>query len=129
MILRQEKERCFAALITAIILSLILIIVTVTLNRSGFFARSAILEAEYKEMSVALAEACVDIAMLHMATTPGYTVVIPIVENINSRTCTIESITGYTIQTSADTQGSMTKLEVELNSDLSVLSWEEVVAF
>jgi|SRR3989344_3599404 len=123
----KQRNEGFAALITAIVLSLVLIIVTVTLNRSGFFARSAILEAEYKEMSSALAEACVDIAMLRIATTPGYSVTNDPIA-IGDETCTIDSVAGDNIQTSADVNGSVTRFEVivDLSDDLAVISWNEI---
>ena len=125
--IQKNYKNGFVALITAIILSLILIVVTVTLNRSSFFTRSAILEAEYKEMSSALAEACVDGAMLRIATTPGYSISNdPVI--VGTETCTIDSVSGGTIQTSADVNKSITRLEVivDLSDDLSVVSWNEI---
>ena len=65
-------KRGFVALITAIILSLILIVITVTLNQSGFFTRSILVDSENKERSVGLAEACVDVAILRLANDPTY---------------------------------------------------------
>src|SRR3989344_1070246 len=54
---RLTSNGGFVALITAIILSVILITVTVALNRIGFLTRSEISDAEYKNRSSALAEA------------------------------------------------------------------------
>ena len=72
MILKGKKESGFVALITAIILSFILIIVTTTLNQTSFFTRSILLDSEYKERGAALAEACVDVARLKLANDPLY---------------------------------------------------------
>lgn len=128
MILEKENQKGFVALITAIILSVILIVVTVTLNRSGFFARGAILEAEFKETSSALAEACVDVALLKLATNT------PIVPNeeieIGENKCSIIGVLGDTIKTNAEYRGSVTNLQVVFNpSDFSIDSWSEVVSF
>src|SRR3989344_4871014 len=125
--IQKNYKNGFVELITAIILSLILIVVTVTLNRSSFFTRSAILEAEYKEMSSALAEACVDVAMLRIATTPGYSISNDPIA-IGDETCTIDSVAGDNIQTSADVNGSVTRFEVivDLSDDLAVISWNEI---
>lgn len=125
---KTQKKGGFAALVTAIVMSLILILVTITLNRSGFFARSAILEAEFKETSSALAEACVDAALLRLAITPTYTG--PEVVSIGENECTIRPIISNTIETTAEHRGSVTNLEVIFNpSDLSIVSWSEVVSF
>lgn len=118
----------FAALVTALILSLILIIITVTLTRSGFFARSAILEAEFKETSSALAEACVDVALLRLARDFSY--VGNETVTVNENECTIRIISGNTIETTAEFRESITNLSVVFNpTDLSVISWDEVVSF
>ncbi len=133
MILQQNKRKGFVALITAIVLSLVLIVVTVTLNRSSFLTRSAILEAEYKEMSSALAEACADIALLKLAVSSTYTN--DEVIDVNENQCLIKPILDNspisgqkTIETRAIYKESVTNLRIVVNaSDISVVLWSEVV--
>ena len=126
---KTKREQGFIALITAIALSLILLVVTVTLNQSGFFTRSTLLDAEYKERSSALAEACVDTALLKLAADPGYLGSETI--TIGSDSCFIVSVTSLnTIRTTAEFQEAVTNLEVEIDaSNLSVISWNELAHF
>lgn len=133
MIPTSKKDEGFIALITAIALTLILLVVTVTLNQTGFFTRSTLLDAEYKERSSALAEACVDTALLKLAADPTYTG--PDTVAVGSDSCDIISVSPpgsptRTIQTRAVFQEAATNLEVVINdSDLSVVSWNELPSF
>lgn len=129
---KNKKEEGFIALITAIALTLILLVVTVTLNQSGSLTRSTLLESEYKERSSALAEGCVDTALLKLAADPGYTG--PETIMIGNDPCDIRPITQSagqsTIETKAVFQQATTNLRVVINtSDLSIVSWNEVPYF
>jgi len=132
-----NKESGFIALITAILLAVILLVLVVTLNRTGFIARSEILDSEYKNRSFSLAEACVDSALLKLVTDPGYSGG----ENIpvdGPNVCRVETVSfpgsQITINTSAIFPSTVpaglaaiTKLQVVVNaSDLSVVSWNEL---
>lgn len=127
---KSKKEEGFIALVTAIALSLILLVVTVTLNQSGFLTRSTLLDSEYKERSSALAEGCVDTALLKLAADPNYIGLETI--TIGSDSCSILSVSPpgsptRTIKTRAEFQEAATNLEVVINtSDLSVVSWNEI---
>lgn len=133
-----EPRKGFVALITAIVLSVILMTVTVSLNQVGFLARSEVLDSEYKDRSSALAEACVDTALLKLANDPAYTVTTPTSVTVGSDTCSIDSVgtvgTQIAINTSAvfplpsiTSQGAFTRLQIVVNSsDLTVVSWNEV---
>jgi len=129
---QNQQESGFIALITAITLSLILILVAAALNQTEFFTRSAAQDAEYKEKSFSLAEACADEALLKLAANPAYAggETIP----IDSDTCTVRPIDPtldpITIETKAAFQDSITNLRVKAkNSDLSVQSWDELPSF
>ena len=129
----NKKENGFIALMTAIVLSFILMITAVALNQTSFFARSEILDAEYKNRSSALAEACVDTALLKLAVNPGYAGPDPDIP-VGSDTCDIRPVitTGSQkiIQTRAEFQEAATNLEVKVDaSDLSVVSWNECAWF
>ena len=129
----EKKQSGFVALITAIVLSLILIIITTTLNQTSFLTRSMLLDAEYKERSAALAEACVDVARLKLANDATY-VGSELGVLVGADTCDIRpiSISGSqkVIETKASFRGATTNLRVLVNfSDLSVFSWTEIQAF
>ena len=125
----------FVALITAIALSLILILISVTLNQAGFFTRSTLLESEYKERSVALAEACADNAILRLAVNPNYigNETLP----IGLDSCLIRQIkrgvpsAGLgTIETRALFREATTNLRIVVStSTFSVISWDERASF
>ena len=126
--LKIEKDSGFVALITAIILSFILIITTATLNQTSFLARGMLLASEYKERSAALAEACVDVARLKLVNNASYGGNETI--SIGSGDCDIRPITANIIETRAEYQKAFTNLKVVVSSSsLSVISWDELVSF
>ena len=131
-----SKKGGFVALITAIIISAVLLIVSISLNRAGYLTRGEALDAEYKDRSSALAEGCVDIAMLKLAEDPSYfgnEANIPISSDNCAIGAVIQSGSTYTINTSAvfpssgvTPQGAVTNLHVVINStDFSAVSWLE----
>jgi hypothetical protein len=123
-----QKEKGFVALVTAIILTAILLIVTISLNQISFFTRGILLDSEYKERSAAFAEACVDVARLKLANDPTYLGDESI--DIGVESCKIRPISSNTIETTATSSESVTNLRVEIDpSDISIVSWDEVVSF
>lgn len=67
-----KKESGYIALISAIVISSLLLIITFTANFSSFFARFNILDSEYKKVSTGLAEACAETAILEIAKNPAW---------------------------------------------------------
>ena len=127
MIYRKPKQNSgFMALMSAIIISVVLLLLVTNLSLTGFYDRSNILDGELKERSSALAEACVDTAILKLANDPTYS---PTNEDvfIGSDKCVINSISSGTIYVRADYKNYITKLEVDVDSSLSVTRWEEVL--
>lgn len=124
------RNRGFIALISAIIISAVLITITFTLSASSYFTRFDILSSEFKERSAALAEACGDIALLKLAQVPTYGGNETI--TIGSDTCSILPIPPavggqVTVNTKAIFQRVVTNIKVIANtSDLSIVSWEEI---
>lgn len=57
----------FIALMSAIIISAILLIVATTGSLTGFYTRSNILDSESKDRSAALADACMDTVLLRLS--------------------------------------------------------------
>lgn len=130
--LRKKGKAGFIALTSAIIISAILLVATITLSYSSFFARYGILESEYKERSSALAEGCVEVALLKLANDPGLIISVnsepPI--TIGGNTCTIYSIENSgsykIIKTQAIFRNAYTHLMVTVNPDtLAIVSWLE----
>ena len=123
----------FIALITAIILTVILLTLTISINSLGYFTRSEILGAEFKERSSALAEACADRAIQNLIADPDYAGGETV--TVGSDECSIDSVTPSgstaTIQTSAaypsGSNGAATTLEIEVETEVfSIESWREV---
>lgn len=120
----------FIALMSSIIISVILLLIATTFSFTGFSSRFNILDLEMKERSSALAEACVDTALLKLANNPNY----PGGETITvsgSDTCTINTIDSIIdpiiIDTKAVFQQANTNLHIKVKkSDISVVSWEEM---
>ena len=126
----QKRNSGFVALISAIIISVILLLIATNLSLTGFYDRSNILDGELKERSSALAEACADTAILKLANNPGYTGN-EIITVSGSDTCNIQTINPNTdpiiIGTKAIFQNATTNLNIKVNkTDLSVVSWEEI---
>ena len=116
----------FIALMSAIIISIVLLLMITNLSLTGFYGRFNILDAELKERSSALAEACVDTALLRLANDPGYPYPANDPINVDGNDCIIESAAGGNISVKADYKNYITKIEVEVNlSDMSINSWEE----
>lgn len=130
----------FIALITAIIITTVMIILTTTLSLTGYYTRVGILAGEFKERSLALAEACGDTAMLKLANNPSYSPTNEVITvGTSGDTCTVLSVqpsgTQATILTQAffpakDANAQMhafSKIKIVTNlSDLSLVSWQEI---
>jgi len=128
------QQKGFIALTSAIIISVLLLAITVSLGFSGFFTRLNILDSESKERSVALAEACIDTAILKLANSTDYVLVsadhvIP----VGTDTCNIISLAPnpsrsfpITIQTQACINKSVTNLEVIIDDNLDITSYKEL---
>lgn len=124
----------YIALISAIIISALLTIITLTSSFTGFFGRYNILESEYKERSSALAEACADTAMVKLGLDPLYLGNETIL--VASDSCRILPIATTSSSTIIQTKGefpltgqekSITNIEVIAStSDLSIVSWKEI---
>lgn len=130
---KNKSNHGFVALMSVIIISVILLLVATTLSRTGFSGRLNILDSEYKERSSALAEACVDTALLKLATEVTYASnLMPDIVPVGADRCTVNrpfdsSLDPITFETSATFQNATTNLRVKVaKSDLSVVYWEEV---
>ncbi len=128
-----NNQQGFIALISAIIISLLLVTISVTVATTGFLSRFNVLDSENKERSLALAEACLDTALLRLALNPADTTTGPVVIS-GSDTCNVYSVAlntpvadQITIQAKGVTNKAVTNLELIVNKDgLTQISWEEI---
>ncbi|MDO8516141.1 MAG: hypothetical protein Q7S28_02745, partial [bacterium] len=127
-----DSRRGFIALMSAIIISVVLLLIITTTGLTGFFGRFNILDSEYKERSSALADACVDKMILKLADDSSYSgEASPIsVGSEPSDVCSVlTGATGDPIRTfkiQASYQNAYTNLQVAVNIDtFEITSWEE----
>lgn len=119
----------FIALMSAIIISVLLLAIILAVSLSGFFSRFNISDSESKQRSLGLAEACMDNASLSLIENPGATIVNKIVA-IGSDQCTIVSgaqSTGLNIvKAQAVINQAYTNLRIIFDPSLSrITSWQE----
>ena len=133
----MEKNKGFVALMSAIIISILLLAVTFTLSFSGFFSRFNVLDTEFKKRSAAIAEACADTALLQLA--QSATTTLPFDCSMGGGTGSIVSVSSSVPaagQTTIKTKGEMkinsvqkvvTNLSIVASTtSASVISWEEI---
>ncbi len=129
---RNKKfNKGFIALVSVILISFVLITFAVSIGLSGFLGRLNQLESEFKEQSIASAEACVEKAIADLVA--GNPTTGAVTFGGGAYTCTIVSITADTPnagETTIKSQGvyknSYTNLVVVVDSTTqAVLSWRE----
>ena len=123
------RQHGYIALISAIIIAAILVVISVSLSITGFLSRFDVVETEYKARSSALAEGCVNQALLNLA--QGINGIATGTVPIGTDSCTIISVVTaagqITIQTKGSYQEAVTNLQVVVNDwDFSIISWQEM---
>lgn len=126
------KSSGYIAIVTAIIISVLVVVMAFTISLNSFIGRANILDSNFKEVSRALSEACFEDARLKLAQNSSYSG--NEVINIGSNSCNILSVSPngsqYVINTQAQYQDSYTDLIFTVNSsDLSLAGWQEVGHF
>ena len=95
--LTRTSNGGYVALISAIIVSFILIALTVSVSTSSYFTRFNVANSEYKRISLGLAESCANVALLKVGQDFSYT---PAVGGdtiaIGAESCIIKSVTPRT---------------------------------
>jgi hypothetical protein len=128
--MKKIRSSGFVALMSAIVISVVLLIIAVTGSFTGFFGRADVLDAESKTRSIALADACVDSLMLNLsydATYGGGDTV-----TLGSDTCEIkDSPTPYdpirTFPIQAVFNNAYTNYQITVDTDaMEVTQWAEV---
>lgn len=125
---QKQNASGFMALMSAIIISVILLLIVTSLSSTSFYMQSNILDSELKERSSALAEACADSAILKLINDPSYN---PSDESVTvgGDICVIKRIRDTegrkVIEVRADYRSYITNLEVEVDSDMLITHFEE----
>jgi len=125
-------QQGYVALISAIIISAVLILISVGASATGFFSRFNVLDGEYKERGNQLAEACVDSELLRLAQNSGDTTTGNV--SVGTGSCTVFAVLQnspsageITIKTKAVVQQSVTNIEVVVAAgSLNLISWQEL---
>ncbi len=120
----KQHQGGYIALISAIVIALLLLSLALGIGFSSIFGRLNILDSESKERSLALAQACVNIAILDLAT--GTTHANPVA--VASATCKILSY-NPTIKTQACVNRSTTNLQVTVDENFAITSLQELPNF
>lgn len=135
----QFSRNCggYIALITAILISVSLLIMVAVVSFEGFFSRFTVLESQQKEESAYLAEACVNTAIIKIAQDDSYTGGEYL--TVGDRGCEIVSVDPGTfpserlIETQGTTSDAVTNLVVEIDTDdlpsIVIHEWTEVGSF
>lgn len=132
----QKNEKGYIALTSVIIISAMIMIIAATMSSYSFFSRSNILDAELKKISNALAEACVETALLKLAQNNSYAGNENI--SIGGKQCLILAIEAggqanqKIIKTTASSSNYYANLKITatiIASGILINSWEEVASF
>jgi len=131
MINQNNIQEGFILLMSSIIISAVLVTVVLSVSFGGFVARFNILDSYNKESSLALAEACAEIAILSRVENSNYTG--DEYFTIGSEECRVRPITvpgDVMIETTASKSGVVSNIIVNLDAgDLSVKRWRETPVF
>ena len=131
------NNKGYIVLISVIIISLLLVALTAAVSYANYFSRLNVLQSEFKARSYSLAEGCVNYAKTRLMNDPinyaGNELAVP----VGANTCSVISITpvGSVWPKTIKTKGiyptgqpdqSVSNLLVVVNSDYSLMSWQEV---
>lgn len=128
----NEYEKGYIALTSVVIISVLIMIITLTLSSVSFSSRFNILGAELKKISLALAEACAETALLKLAQNSSYSGNENI--QIGDKSCSILTIetsgSQKIIKTKANVKDFISNLKITASSpNLSIIFWEEIGNF
>lgn len=135
--LREPEESFwdsgFAALMSAIVISFLLLSIATALGFTGIYGRFNLADSESKERSNALTEACVEVAVIDFINGVYSTNKVVNVGMNPEDFCTIVSITPSSgqneIKTKAIINKTVTNLKVVIDDENNVISWDELPNF
>lgn len=113
-----NSHKGFIALMSAVIISAVLMLTVVAGALSGIYARSNVLDAELKSRSRAVADACLEQALLLVTNDPGYGSSAPETEyqKFNSIDACELTVSGAAPTKTISVQGSSTKAVTNLSA-------------
>lgn len=144
----KSKNRGFIALMSAILISTVLLALLVTSNMSSFYVRFDVQDAQSKREARALAEACANVALLRLTQNYQYDPHSDTV-SVGERVCSIRSITppaprsGTSTMVTVDARGSelgafstsivgavvlnptISPTDVPLPQNITITSWQD----
>ncbi len=88
----MNQKKGFIALMSVIIITFVLLLLGISLGFTGFFGRLNIFDSELKVRSNALAEACIEVAILKIAEDPAYSQGSISVIPVDAESCYIFSV-------------------------------------
>lgn len=130
--MNMSQPKGFIALISALIISLVLLLIASGGSISGFYTRVNSLSSEYKEQSEALADACVQHALLALALETDTEEFEGVPISLGSGTCVIENmeLSTYTFNVRAEVNDAHTNIEVTTEPpDFAIISYQERASF
>ena len=122
----------YIAITTAIVLSVVVLAVALSLGSSAIFTRAQILDAELKKLSYSVARSCLDASRLQLALDPNYSG--NATTTVSNYQCHIEPIetsgSNKIIKAKAQIGAAVTNLRLTVNgSTLSTIQLEELSSF
>lgn len=129
------NQHGFIALISAIIISAILLLVATAGSMTGFTTRVNILNAEYKERSSALAAACIDHVLLMLSQDYNYPTGYTLPEAVTTPggNCSVRASSGSsprTFKLQGVYQNAYTDLLISVDPNTpAILSYQELAHF
>jgi hypothetical protein len=130
MYVNKKQPKGFIALMSAVIISAILITATITGSLTGFYTRFNILDSEFKNRSSTLAEACVDVLLYKIGNDSGYNGP-DLNYTVGDDKCSIFTASNpgtspRTFKVQGIYQNSYTNLQITVDvNTLAVVSWQE----
>ncbi|MDP3697532.1 MAG: hypothetical protein Q8R55_05975 [Candidatus Taylorbacteria bacterium] len=127
----KDNQGGFVLLISSIIIASILTAVIFAVSFRGFFTRFNLLDSENKERSLALAEACANLAILKRFQDNTYAGNETLA--VGSESCKVRPVLtpgDIIIETTASVSGSFSNIRVDLDpTTLTINRWREIKSF
>lgn len=125
----SHASRGYIAITSAIIITMLVMMIVFAINLIGYFSRYNVLTSELKDISLSLAEGCAEKALLKYAEDSAYAGN----ENITvgARQCNILPVetsgSDRILKTKAVVESTTSNIKVVFNgNDMAIVSWEEL---
>jgi hypothetical protein len=136
---RNSRKRGFIALISAVVIGAVLIAMMTSVGLASFYARFDALGIENKQQATALAESCINSALLALATSSDPThyvvsnqsILVGVDSQGSAMTCVIKDLlqsgSNVTIDTYASSDDSFGAISItaSLSPKINITSWNQ----